>query len=500
MTNEFVCRFCSATLPAYLDNDTCPECGCSVDLPDNNSPATEGLDQATMKPRSGTRPNLASSESLNSNELVGTDFGDYRLLEEIARGGMGVVFRAQQKSLDRFVALKMILEGALASSVEVDRFKIEAQSAAHLDHPNIVPVYEIGEISGRHFFSMALVEGQSLADKINNEGPMNAVQAVEMLLMVAEGIRYAHERGVIHRDLKPANILLDQNDQPRISDFGLAKRPDRKTDLTVTGQTLGPPSYMAPEQASNKDITDATDVYALGAILYAMLTGRAPFESDTLLGTLTQVLEQEPTSLRQLKGEIPLDLETVCLKCLEKDPFERYESAQDLIDELERFIKGEPVQARPLSGWAKVQRWRRIIARNRDVRLQSATSIAGYPLVDIAYGRDRESGEEFGHAKGVIALGDRATGIIAYGGFARGLVAVGLYAVGGIAFGMFAAGLFTAAFAGVALWATGGFAVGVYTFGFVAIGYYSIGMFAFGYKALGAFSWSVAKRISRWLA
>jgi predicted Ser/Thr protein kinase len=491
--SEFVCRFCSAKLPPYVKNDTCPECGCSIDLIDNNEAAdTAALDDATIKPGNFQR----SGALANSSDLVGSDFGDYRLLEEIARGGMGVVFRAQQKSLDRFVALKMILEGSLASQVEIDRFKIEAQAAAHLDHPGIVQVYEIGEIDGRHFFSMALVEGESLADKIES-GPMDPTQAAELTLKIVEAMDYAHQRGVIHRDLKPANILLDGKGEPKVTDFGLAKRPDRDRDLTMTGQMLGTPSYMAPEQAGGKDITDATDVYALGAILYAMLAGHAPFEGPTIIDTLTKVMEQEPVPLRQENASIPLDLETLCLKCLEKDGGERYESAAELGAELQRFINGEEILARPLSAFGKVMRWRRVIARNKDVRLQSATQIAGFPLVDIAFGRDKDKGEEFGHAKGVIALGDRATGVIAYGGFARGVLAMGMYAIGIVSCGMFAGGVVTAGMIGLGVFANGGLAIGYTSFGFIAIGVWAIGMFSMEWKAMGAFSWGFAKTAYR---
>lgn len=496
MNTEFVCRFCSAKLPAYVPNETCPECGCSIDLADNQAKAeTAGLDQPTAQPRSTGRP-----AATGSSELAGTDFGDYRLLEEIARGGMGVVFRAQQRSLDRFVALKMILDGSLASQVEIDRFQIEARAAAHLDHPNIVQVYEIGEIEGRHFFSMALIQGESLAERIKS-GVFSPIEAAELLVKMVDAMDYAHQRGVIHRDLKPANILLDAKGQPRITDFGLAKRPDRDRELTVTGQMLGTPSYMAPEQAGNKDITDATDIYALGAILYSMLSGRAPFEGATVIDTLTQVMEHEPIALRQINPAIPLDLETICIKCLEKDPAERYESAAVLKAELERFINGEEIQARPLTALGKMKRWRRIIARNRHVRLQSATRFAGVPLVDIAYGGDRQRNEEFGHARGIIAMGDRATGVFAMGRFARGVIAIGMFPVGLVACGFVAGGVVSAGLLGIGVFATGGLAVGYSSFGFIAVGYWSVGMFAIGAKAFGAKVWSfAAAKLGSWLA
>ena len=287
-------------------------------------------------------------------------FGEYELLEEIARGGMGVVYKARQVKLNRIVALKMILAGQLAGEEEVQRFHAEAEAAANLDHPGVVPIYEFGEHQGQHYFSMGYIEGESLADKIK-DGPMAPKDAAETIAKVAEAIAYAHESGVIHRDLKPANVLIDSGNQPKVTDFGLAKRVESDSDLTRTGAVMGTPSYMPPEQASGKtdEIAEPADVYSLGAILYCLITGRPPFQASNALDTLMQVLETEPVSPRSLNPEIPKDLETVCLKCLQKDPSRRYQSAGELSVELGRFLSGEPVIARPVGVAERVLRWGR---------------------------------------------------------------------------------------------------------------------------------------------
>ncbi len=276
-------------------------------------------------------------------------FGDYQLLEEIARGGMGVVYKARQVSLDRIVAVKMILTGPLASDAEVERFCVEAQAAAQLDHPHIVPVIEVGQIDGQRYFSMGFVDGISLAHRLA-EGPLPRREAVTLLLAVADAVQYAHERGVVHRDLKPANILLDSAGRPRITDFGLAKRVSDESGLTATGQVIGTPSFMPPEQAAGKVglIGPVSDVYSLGAVLYAVLTGHPPFQAASAVDTLKQVLEQEPVALRRLDPTVPRDLETIALKCLEKNPARRYPSAKSVADELRRFLSGKPILARPV--------------------------------------------------------------------------------------------------------------------------------------------------------
>jgi WD40 repeat protein/tRNA A-37 threonylcarbamoyl transferase component Bud32 len=283
--------------------------------------------------------------------------GDYQVLEEIARGGMGVVYKARQVSLNRVVALKMTRAGELASAEETQRFRLEAEAAAKLDHPAIVPIYEVGEDNGRHYFSMALVEGASLAQTIA-ERPLASREAATLVRQVAEAVAYAHAQGVIHRDLKPGNILLAAG-QPRVTDFGLAKRADSDSDLTRTGQILGTPSYMAPEQAEGKVelIGPRSDVYALGATLYCLLTGRPPFHAATTLETLRQVAERDPVPPRQLNAAIAPDLETICLKCLEKRPERRYQSARELAEELGRFLEGLPIRARPVGALGRAVRW-----------------------------------------------------------------------------------------------------------------------------------------------
>jgi eukaryotic-like serine/threonine-protein kinase len=282
--------------------------------------------------------------------------GDYELLEEIARGGMGVVYRARQISLGRTVAVKMILAGNLATKADHERFHCEAQAAALLDHPNILPVFEVGEQAGQHFFSMSYVEGQSLAARLS-EGPLPPDEAAELVATVAEAIEYAHRQGVIHRDIKPSNILLDSEDRPRVTDFGLAKRLGGGSELTTTGQILGTPSYMAPEQATGQVVGPAADVYSLGALLYAALTGRPPFQAATPLETMQQVLSREPVVLRQLNAAVPRDLETIVLKCLEKPATQRYATAQALADDLRRYLARRPIVARPAGRCERTWRW-----------------------------------------------------------------------------------------------------------------------------------------------
>ena len=273
-------------------------------------------------------------------------FGEYKLLHEIARGGMGVIYKARQVRLNRIVALKMILTGQLASEADLVRFRTEAEAAAALQHPNIVAVHEVGEHEGQCYFTMDFVEGQSLASLIR-ESPLSAVRAAHYVRTLAEAMQYAHEKGTLHRDLKPANVLIDRFDKPQITDFGLAKRIAGGSDLTGTGQILGTPSYMPPEQAQGKhdQIGPPSDVYALGAILYELLTGRPPFRAETPLDTLMQVLDAEPAAPRLLNPTVPRDLEDICLKCLEKAPHARYPSAQALADDLGAFLRGEPVSA-----------------------------------------------------------------------------------------------------------------------------------------------------------
>lgn len=274
-------------------------------------------------------------------------FGDYELLEEIGRGGMGVVYRARQSSLNRPVALKMMIQGGFASPEFVRRFQNEAETAASLQHPNIVAIYEVGLIDGLHYFSMDYIDGPSLAEVVR-EGPLPAQRAARYVELIAEAIHYAHQRGILHRDLKPSNVLIDPFDLPRVTDFGLAKRLDHDLGPTFTGQVLGSPGYMPPEQAAGRHslIGVTSDVYALGAILYHLLTGQAPFAGENEAQVLVRVQKEEPTPLRALNPGIPRDLETICLKCLRKQPAQRYASAAELAADLRHWQKGEQIAAR----------------------------------------------------------------------------------------------------------------------------------------------------------
>jgi serine/threonine-protein kinase len=280
----------------------------------------------------------------------------YEVLAEVGRGGMGVVFKARQTQLDRTVALKMLLAGQMASTADSERFRTEAEAVAHLDHPNIVTIHEVGESDGRLYFSMKFVEGRSLAGFVGT--PQEAARLVST---VARAVHYAHQRGIIHRDLKPSNILLDDLGQPYVTDFGLAKRLQGDSKVTQTGAIMGTPAYMSPEQASGKRgaVTTLADVYSLGAILYELLTGRPPFQAETPLDTILQVLEKEPEPPGKSNVRVDRNLEAICLKCLEKEPQRRYSSAAELADDLERWQRGEPTRARPPSAWQVVRYWLR---------------------------------------------------------------------------------------------------------------------------------------------
>ncbi|MGE5192987.1 MAG: serine/threonine-protein kinase, partial [Deltaproteobacteria bacterium] len=294
----------------------------------------------------------AQSEHVAASE----EFGGYELLEKIGEGGMGVVYKARQKGLGRVVALKMIQRGALASNADVARFRAEAAAAAHLEHPQIVPVYEVGEQKGQPYFSMKYIAGSTLAKKLA-DGPLAPRETAALLLPVCRAIAHAHQHGVIHRDLKPSNILIDADGRPLVGDFGLAKRidveraanePQAAEALTRTGAILGTPSYMSPEQAagSRGTVGPASDVYSLGAILYQCLTGRPPFQAASALDVVMMVLEQDPVLPRLLNPKADADLEMIALKCLQKPAELRYRSAGELADDLAAYLANEPISAR----------------------------------------------------------------------------------------------------------------------------------------------------------
>src|SRR6478672_8342363 len=335
-------------------NRVCPKCGATV-----FADAPQGCCSVCL-----VRTGLASLDNENDEASEPTiarmlkDFGDYELLEEIGRGGQGVVYRARQKSLNRIVALKVIGLAHWATEAHVKRLRMEAEAAAHLDDPRIVPIYEIGERDGACYFSMKLIEGGQL-DKVVGSELMPGRKAAELIAKLARTLDYAHQHGVLHRDVKPGNILIDVKGEPHLTDFGLARLVETESTVTRTLEVLGTPSYVAPEQAvgNNIQLTGATDVYGLGAVLYQLLTGHPPFAGGTTYETVRLVLETQPRQPRLWNPKVNRDLETICLKCLEKEPSKRYASAQALAEDLERFLRHEPIQSRRSSRLEHVWRW-----------------------------------------------------------------------------------------------------------------------------------------------
>ncbi len=336
----------------------------------------------------------------------------YEILDELGRGGMGVVYRARHRGLKREVALKMILAGGHASVEQLERFRAEAEAVAQLQHPNIVQIYDVGEQDGLPYFSLEFIDGGSLED-IADGKPLVPIHAAEMVEQLAQAMYFAHERGIVHRDLKPGNVLLSQDGIPKITDFGLVKRVEDDSGQTRTGTIMGTPSFMAPEQGrGQKDIGPPADIYALGAILYTLLTGRPPFLAATAMDTIMQLMNDEPVPPSKLQPKIPRDIETICLKCLHKEPERRYESAEALANDLARFCRGEPILARPVGNFERIWRWCR---RNPWVAVPSAAAallalavtIGGPIATAIIYQQKEKAVEAQGLAEKNERIADR---------------------------------------------------------------------------------------------
>jgi serine/threonine protein kinase/Tfp pilus assembly protein PilF len=351
-------------------SSVCGKCGAKIfaDAPRGSCPAClveTALDLLLQEPVAGVGdPGLDASvpvpdikKTTRSPRMV-VDFGDYQLLEEIGRGGQGVVYRARQKSLNRTVALKVIGLGQWATQAHLKRFRREAEAAANLDHPCIVPIYEVGEREGSCYFSMKFIDGGQL-DEVAQRTPISIRNAAELIAKLARTVHYAHEHGILHRDIKPGNILIDAKSEPHLTDFGLARLLETKSTVTNTMDVLGTPSYMAPEQASghNEQLTSATDVYGLGAVFYQLLTGHPPFVGGTTYETVRLVLETEPRQPRLSNPKIGRELSTICLKCLEKDPKRRYSSALALAEDLEHWLKHEPIRAKRSGFFTHARKW-----------------------------------------------------------------------------------------------------------------------------------------------
>src|SRR5881409_2877894 len=364
-----ICRKCGAKVFSDAPEGLCARCVLKIALAtlpeavaegDLSAVASAKADDSGRVEQSAGEDRASASQdktTVRAAEMLG-ELGDYELLEEIGRGGQGVVFRARQKSLNRTVALKVIGLGQWASKAHVKRFRREAEAAARLEHPCIVPIYEVGERGGSCYFSMKFVEGGQLDEVIRRE-PMPPRRAAELIAKVARTVHYAHEHGILHRDIKPGNILLDQKGEPHLTDFGLARLVESESTVTRTLEVLGTPSYMAPEQAvgNNAAVNSATDVYGIGAVLYQLLTGHPPFAGGTTYETIKLLLDTEPRQPRLWNRKIDRDLSTICLKCLEKDPKRRYASALALAEDLERWLKCEPIRAKRSGFFTHARKW-----------------------------------------------------------------------------------------------------------------------------------------------
>jgi TolB-like protein/tRNA A-37 threonylcarbamoyl transferase component Bud32/Flp pilus assembly protein TadD len=371
-----ICRKCGAKILSDAPEGLCAKCvlktalGNFLDAPVAGVADPDRVDESSLADQNGT-PGKKKSQRVA--ELLG-ELGDYELLEEVGRGGQGVVFRARQKSLNRTVALKVISLGQWASKVHLKRFRLEAEAAARLEHPGIVPIHEVGEREGSCYFSMKFIEGGQL-DEVVRRKPMSIQQAAELIAKVARTVHYAHEHGILHRDIKPGNILLDAKGEPHLTDFGLARLVESESSVTQTLDVLGTPSYMAPEQAAgnNAAVSSLTDVYGLGAVLYQLLTGHPPFAGGTTYETIKLMLDTEPRPPRLWNPKVDRDLATICLKCLEKDPDHRYGSALALAEDLERWLRHEPIAARRTALFTRGGKWLR---RNPTSAVLAASLIA----------------------------------------------------------------------------------------------------------------------------
>ena len=386
-----VCGKCGTTIPDDAWQGACPACLLETGLGLLADESVAGVGLSTVAADSAeAAANAGSSKADDSGhnddvrpadrkkstrpaKMLG-DFGDYELLEEIGRGGQGVVYRAHQKSLNRTVALKVIGLGPWTTEAHLKRFRREAEAAASLEYPCIVPVYEVGERDGSCYFSMKFVEGGQLDDAVRRT-PMTIRRAVELIAKLARTVHYAHEHGILHRDIKPGNILLDAQGEPLLTDFGLAGLVETESTITRTLEVMGTPSYMAPEQAAGEHtkVSKATDVYGLGAVLYQLLTGHPPFAGGTSYETIRLLLETEPRQPRLLNPKIDRDLSTICLKCLEKDRKRRYSSAIALAEDLEHWLKHEPILARHTGIFIRCKKW---VRRNPTSALLAASMLA----------------------------------------------------------------------------------------------------------------------------
>jgi serine/threonine protein kinase/Tfp pilus assembly protein PilF len=366
-----ICRKCGARIFSDAPEGLCARCVLRTALTVSPDATVAAGDAENVEVNAGAAADRKKSAS--AAELLG-ELGDYELLEEIGRGGQGVVFRARQKSLNRTVALKVISLGQWASKAHLRRFRLEAEAAAKLEHPGIVPIHEVGERGGSCYFSMKFVEGGQLDEVLKRE-PMSSRRAAELFVKIARTVQFAHEHGILHRDIKPGNILLDKHGEPYLTDFGLARLIEQESTVTNSFDVFGTPSYMPPEQAAGqaKELTPAADVYSLGAVFYQMLTGERPFAGSTTYETIRLVLENEPRNPRLRNPKVDVDLATICLKCLEKDPSRRYATAGALADDVQRWLRHQPITARRAGAFIRGKKW---VRRNPSIAVMAALLLA----------------------------------------------------------------------------------------------------------------------------